>query len=534
MLLGVTHCQFHQQESLEAGAPNQKTGPDDISPLMALRETMAPRQTEYVRVVGSEDGGNGLIAELDTSVCSKIPPPPPQNQNTPNPSAANAYQAQIQEIQMRTYIVSPFGREPITFTLSLSNTEPQVQIAFENGGLRRPGQGTIRDQIVRFSHNWTPDWNWLQQACHTYATQGANAQFKGTRTLVAAIAAWSEQIVPDCEFREVIDNGWHCRLPLLEPELAVREIERIKKTMISSWSRQPYILTRRVTVTLNLANSMSAPAAAAVRVKSLDRMCRVISKSLPLELPLIMANKTWQNGFCTGELAQREEAALLGLNKAFGEIEFLRRLFENTSKLGVLAVRIPKHLVPSPSILVSLRPGEDVASNLARETTSLWQQATSDRQYGQGRSPWNALGTLRGERMSVACWHPIFALSPTELSLARYLDLAGDAPGSTCTTAPNIASNPADTSLNPAHASASSVTSADKYLASSITSDSEFIINNGQSQVLRLPMGSYSYTLQALPQNPIEFEEEAGTLGPTASGTIEWDSRRPRPVIRSW
>jgi len=38
-----------------------------------------------------------------------------------------------------------------------------------------------------------------------------------------------------------------------------------------------------------------------------------------------------------------------------------------------------------------------------------------------------------------------------------------------------------------------------RYLATSITSETEFVITNGRGKMLRLPMGNYSYTLQALP-----------------------------------
>jgi hypothetical protein len=95
-----------------------------------------------------------------------------------------------------------------------------------------------------------------------------------------------------------------------------------------------------------------------------------------------------------------------------------------------------------------------------------------------------------------------------------------------------------------------------KYLAESVTSDTEFLLINGEAKMLRLPTGSYSYTIHAAPDHVAEFsmaettpqetdderdeenapvvEEQSAIQGPSTTGKIQWETRRPRPIIRTW
>ena len=75
--------------------------------------------------------------------------------------------------------------------------------------------------------------------------------------------------------------------------------------------------------------------------------------------------------------------------------------------------------------------------------------------------------------------------------------------------------------------------SSERYFAESVTSETEFIVQNGRSKTLRLPAGKYSYTLRVLPDDP-EIWDDVSQQSSTASGQINWDDRRPRPVISTW
>jgi hypothetical protein len=72
-----------------------------------------------------------------------------------------------------------------------------------------------------------------------------------------------------------------------------------------------------------------------------------------------------------------------------------------------------------------------------------------------------------------------------------------------------------------------------KYLLHSLSSETEFVLDNGQSKLLRLPEGNYRYTVQMLPENPLDSEEVDEESVPKTTGELNWDSSR-RHMIRSW
>ena len=272
--------------------------------------------------------------------------------------------------------------------------------------------------------------------------------------------------------------------------------------MIRRWSRQPYLLARRLAVGVDLAQALEAKDVE----HRLDVFCRMVQVSLPIELPATLASRRWQAAVCApGPLPHRAEAAGFGLAKSVAEIDFMRQLFERTSRLGFLALHIPSSQAPSREVLISLTPEADVADNLARETARLW---LSDDDPGQGGD------------MPRACWHPVFAEDASLLKLARQLAMAGEAGRVVC----------ADTS---AGQELSKRFAPERYFAESITSETQFVLTNGRAKTLRLPTGRYSYTIRPLPDDPEEWDD-ASQVKPRATGQIIWDAKRPRPVINGW
>jgi hypothetical protein len=72
------------------------------------------------------------------------------------------------------------------------------------------------------------------------------------------------------------------------------------------------------------------------------------------------------------------------------------------------------------------------------------------------------------------------------------------------------------------------------YVRSSVASEMEFQISNGQSKKLRLPTGDYLYSViqynGPFPEELVSPEEVA----PVSSGQISWKSARPHLIIKSW
>jgi hypothetical protein len=319
------------------------------------------------------------------------------------------------------------------------------------------------------------------------------------------IRDWLEIVSPDCDQLTFGAGGWTCHFPSIDPDVAREELTGIQSTMISRWSRQPYLLARRVAIGLTLAQALREgrePREGA----QLDVFCRIISAALPIELPATLASRRWQAAVCGGESKHRRAAALFGLTKTVTEIDFMRQLFERTSRLGHLTLKIPASQVPGSQILIRLAPEADVADNLAYETARLW--ATDNNESGEI------------DNTPKSCWHPVYGEHPRLLNLARQLGMTGDATRLACEEVRE-------------YRGPSPFPSTERYFADSVTSETEFIVQNGRSKTLRLPAGKYSYTLRVLPDDP-EIWDDVSQQSPTASGVITWDAKRPRPIISNW
>lgn len=320
-------------------------------------------------------------------------------------------------------------------------------------------------------------------------------------SLVSDLQTLLTNIAPDCESFDFTLGSYRCELPITTPDKAKRELDELRTTMIRRWSRQPYVLARRLALGMQLAETLAAETSE----QSLQTFCKIIKHSLPIELPATFASSRWQVAVCTSdfEFEQRRNAAAFGLAKAVTEIEFLRQLFERTSKLGNLTLKLPEHAVPSGDIWVSLRPEPDVAERLAKEAAQLWLH----------KSPKNASKTTSEQASS--CWHPLYAENDYLMLLARHLMLAGKSSHMECDS------------------EKSEALALERYVTDSITSETEFLMPNRQSRTLRLPIGSYHYELRGMPDDPSEWDD-AAQLETRTAGRIVWDDKRPRPIISVW
>ena len=504
ILVAFVSCRIHQQEASEPDNVAVQGKKSSISTFAS--SFFAASEPEYIRILSGKDHGSGLVVELNPDSCDQLGKTPSTTATTATPEIW----------KYRIHVTSLFGNESILIDIS-SDTSTNAKAVISN-------------QKVEFRNSRIVDREWMKKACALAGKSDESRQIVAEPSIADAASEWISQVAPDCEQKEIDATGWRCDLPVVEPGLAAKEIEHLKSVMITSWSRQPYIMARRAAVSLTLSKALLKPTAEID--KNLDQFCKVVAHSAVAELPLVMNSKIWRKAVCETKASSRIEAATIGLTKAMNELELLRRLFESSSKLGVLTVRIPRADVPAGNLIVSLTPDADVAANLAKETSNIWLQRGAT--------------TTQPPR---ACWHPIFSDSPDMLNLAQQLDLAGDAPKSSCGTA---TINTADNQSTIA-----------KYLADSVTSDTEFLLINGQAKMLRLPTGSYSYTIHSAPDHVAEFnlanaqaeeidstgddegeesdeedsnsEEQHATIhAAKSSGKIIWESRRPRPLIRTW
>ena len=347
------------------------------------------------------------------------------------------------------------------------------------------------------------------------------------------------KMTPDCREIKFESQAAICRLDQMMPQVAAVKTEEFQKAMIRKWSRQPYILARRTGVVSTLAR-------AATNIgndEAFLKFCKVLQFSLPEELPIVMTSRRWQSALCSGESLSRREAAFYGLAKGAQELEMLRELYEGTSRVGVLSVRIPGAEIPAMQESISRQPLRVVISPDEHVSQKLVDQAK--RYLGRADRDDRPRRSLRGKRGSknrkffeVArvnkepqvtavepvemCWHPVFGEAYGLLRIADGMKLTGKGFSLEC----GYMEDRSDSAE-------ADVAALSKYLLQSLSSETEFVLDNGQSKLLRLPEGHYRYTVQLLPENPLDSEGADEENVPKTSGELNWDSAK-RHSIQSW
>ncbi len=362
---------------------------------------------------------------------------------------------------------------------------------------------------------------------------------KHHKELQAVIAAALQKITPDCREISFERETTTCKLESMMPQTALVKTEDFQKSMIRKWSRQPYILARRTGVVSTLAR-------AATNInndEAFAKFCKVLQFSLPEELPIVMTSRRWQSALCSAQSNNRREAAFFGLAKGTDELDMLRELYEGTSRVGVLSVKIPEASMPATQETLSKQPLRVIIAPDSAVSQKLVDQAKkylgrSDRDLrpkrlvrqkrgSRGRKFYEvvpAASTALAANTSATemCWHPVFGETSGLLRTADGMKLTGKGFSLECGYTED---RHVDVEAE--------VAALSKYLLQSLSSETEFVLDNGQSKLLRLPEGNYRYTVQMLPENPLDSEEVDEESVPKTTGELNWDSSR-RHMIRSW
>jgi hypothetical protein len=293
-------------------------------------------------------------------------------------------------------------------------------------------------------------------------------------------------LAPDCKFEWTEGQGLICQLPRPTDAEVFASLETIKKNMTTKWNHQPYLLIRRLTLTSQLLEAVEKPE----KRGDLDKVCRIMRFSLPNELPLSFRSKLWQDKVCQGKNRDRD-AALLAIQEAAQEIQALSRRIEDASLVGLFTLSIPRDQSMAKGYLVTLQPIEAPYISSADQPNS-----------------------------ALPCvWHPLFSEQAESQLIAMDLEMVPNNSFSTCAATPGLVNAYRDANI---------------YVRSSVASEMEFQISNGQSKKLRLPTGEYQYSViqynGPFPEELVSPEEVA----PVSSGQISWKSARPHLIIKSW
>lgn len=376
----------------------------------------------------------------------------------------------------------------------------------------------------------------LRDAAGAYIVVADDQLAKLQTTLVEAM----KKITPDCKSIKLDSKGGHCVLESLLPQSAIVKTEDFQRSMIRKWSRQPYILARRTGIVSTLAKTATNFA----NDEGFSKFCLVLQFSLPEELPVVMTSRRWQNALCSGQGELRREAALYGLAKGTQELAMLRELYEGTSRVGVLSIKIPDQVIPGRAqeasrqpLRVTIAPDDDVSKRLVEEAKKYLGQADREEQPRRlVRNKHNkrskkfhevvatdvATAKKSQENRADMCWHPVFGESWGLLRVADGMKLTGDGFTFEC-------------GFIYEHEGAADreVAALSKYLLQSLSSETEFVLDNGQSKLLRLPHGKYQYTVRVLPANPLDSEEVDEEGAPKSTGEIAWGDARNHS-IKQW
>jgi len=453
-------CQLARKSNDDAASPNIPDSYTNVMPPLAppaLTEAEAKERFDLIYRIEDEDFlvGHVFNPECDRPVASVL------------------------NVEIVTH--SAFGNHKTAFSIRGDDNSETVRATIDQTSMGFPSSIPIKNKINT-------------NVCASKSAGTSTVEI--TQESFDQIREFLEAVAPDCDQIAAKKIGWFCKVTSVDPESAKQELIGVRTAMIRKWSRQPYLLARRLAVGIQIANALQSDYVE----DSLDTFCNIVKENLPQEIPIVMTSKKWQTTLCTIGSEYRVEAAMFGLAKTINEIDFMRRLFEATSKLGSLTIRVPRDVSPSGQFFVQLKPRSDVNGTLATASIKLWKA--------------NSIS----EEPQRPCWHPLFMETPQLMEIAMSLAMAGDSTRALCDR------------QNPSMAVEQYL---EGYLADSITSETEFVISNGRSKVLRLPTGEYNYTVHALPENPDEWDDASLTAVP-ATGSIEWTLQRPRALISSW
>ena len=345
--------------------------------------------------------------------------------------------------------------------------------------------------------------------CHS-ASRWGNAYVNAE--ILHQIEAWLQVIAPPCQLSYLPSGGFYCALEHREGPRIKSGLVKLQAGM-TRWQRQPYLITRRLALALELANIVTTkdlngkkqtspgirkkhrlasvlhhhlPLAENMRSK-LANFCQILRSSHMKELPVVFTSNRWQSGICSSSnLDETISVAYFGLVWAYEEISLFHKLFEQTSHPGNLSVMIARRSRPGKKFWLTLTPTLDVVAGVIdhyHRILATYRSVTNRRSF---------------------CWHPVFSETPRIRALAQAIGLIS------CPDNIDMAVG--------------------NYFVESITSETEFAISNGMSKFLRLPPGTYRYVISHLPNYYLPSSTTA-----VSSGYIRWQGKRgTRQSISTW
>lgn len=177
------------------------------------------------------------------------------------------------------------------------------------------------------------------------------SQLKQLETGLAAV-------LPVCKKLQLEGDAFRC-------DMTANSIKDLRETIaeqrkkLTGWSRQPYFLMRRLEVTRQLAQSVDSQ-------KDIEGVCKVIKKSLPLELPYVFNDPNWRKEFCEPRDENvRNHLGLVALQLAVDEMTLLLDVADKETYQGVyrLSLETPEMDKEKVKYWIRFSPTEETRAN---------------------------------------------------------------------------------------------------------------------------------------------------------------------------
>lgn len=293
-----------------------------------------------------------------------------------------------------------------------------------------------------------------------------------------------QYISPDCQFSTAKDGSFECQLEHPSDREILTHLTTLTKNMSTRWNHQPYLLIRRLTLTTQFFEAYANK-----NQKDMQNICRIIEFSLPYELPLSFRSKVWQQKVCHDKDLNMD-LVMTGLDQAAREIDALAKRIEGSSAIGLFTLSVPRDKAFSKEYWITLQPVDQADAEKKELATA------------------------------TACvWHPLFSDQQEKELIAVELGQIQSTGRASCIPMPALARAKKE---------------AGTYIRSSMASEMEFLISNGQSKMLRLPTGDYKYSITQY--SGVTSEETFSTeeIQPVSIGQVSWKNNRPHLLIKSW
>lgn len=430
--------------------------------------------------------------------------------------ASRSCQSTSSHYELGLSVSSIFGPQKIQILIPKKKLSLSDSFEIQWEGTKTSLPGPIDRRSIEF----------LEQVC-------SQAQNDGTIEAEANFAKYiAEQLnkgAPDCQFTAE-STGWQCTLktePTATLDSLNQKLEDTRSSLLRGWIRQPYLLSRRMTVMKDLLSSLKDP-----QEHSLDKFCHVLKVSLKSELPLLLTLNEWQQKLCSGELPTRKSLAQYISSKSLTELAYLLKLTEKIKLQGLLSFRYPSAtLIDSQHLWVKLDAGEDVRAGVLSSYQDIWQQEQVNSSLNtpsplEKAQPANPLySDVPSDLAPVSCWHPGFVKQHETLWLATYLGIIGD----------HTPTNPCE-GLPPEKLEMTQrkvfLEFFQNYVLDTISAETAFTTLNGVEKVMDLPRGGYTFTIYKMPRNLMNMHEwKPNPSDLIDRGHLPWVDPKPKLIF---